>query len=331
MRWNNISSKTKDWHVLEFITPISENASINDNFIIRGTAINETTTHNNHKYIAEELEKAAPSLVGRPLLVDHDNRVESIKGKVNDSYYDSLSKSIKFEAKVMDTKIKEMIKDGRISNVSIGAFAEDLIKEESTGALIAKGLKIVELSLVAVPADNQATFASAMANNFQIKESLEIAKEEIKDESYLLGERRIGQMTEKKEALQESESSEKSQKILEENVKLQEELKALKEEKRNALIESYNKLCEDKKVNKKDMTKASEETMKSLIEQLKEITVREEKKELKSQVVQEVPKELEDFVFESSSEVRGLGVWKMPDSNRLRQLHTNLPFKINGS
>ena len=77
---NAVSKKEKStsWHELRFTTPITENADINDDFIIRGVAINETTTHNGHKYIAEELAKAAPGLMGKPLLVDHDNRVESI-------------------------------------------------------------------------------------------------------------------------------------------------------------------------------------------------------------------------------------------------------------
>ena len=104
--------KKGDWKVLEFFTPIIEFGSVNNDFIIKGNAITETTTSNGHKYIAEELEKAAPGLQGKPLLIDHDNSVASIKGKVIKSHWDPMSKSIKFEAKIMDKAIKEMVADG---------------------------------------------------------------------------------------------------------------------------------------------------------------------------------------------------------------------------
>ena len=167
-------SENKNWQLIEFFSPITESSMIGDDFVIRGVAISETTTHNNHKYIAEELQKASSSLIGKPLLVDHDNRIESIKGRISDALFDVNAKHIKFEAKVMDKNIREMIKDGRINSVSVGAFAEDLIHEEATGAYIAKGIKFAELSLVAVPADENANFAMAMAKSFALKESLKL-------------------------------------------------------------------------------------------------------------------------------------------------------------
>lgn len=314
-------SEQKDWHVLEFNTPISENAFVNDEFIIKGTAISETTTHNNHKYIAEELEKAAPSMQGRPLLVDHDNRIESIKGKVVNSYFDASKRQIMFEAKVMDKNIREMIRDGRISNVSIGAYAEDLVKDDVSEAYIAKGIKIAELSLVAVPADENASFAMAMANNIAVKESMSptvvssMVTSNINEGSNTqthtyTNERRYDKMEVEKALVEKSEMDA----VIAEKATLVAELNQLKAEKRANKVSEYKKLCTEKKIAEKDVSKMSEETIDVLIETVKDIQVNlpmVEKKELKS-VVNEYSDIADNFMIERSSD--GLSIFMMPDS-----------------
>ena len=320
----------ESWHVLEFNTPILEKIESTDGLMIKGSAITETTTHNGHKYIAEELQKAVASLNGRPLLVDHENKVENIKGVVNKAWWNEANKSIDFEAKVMDKNIKEMIKDGRVNKVSIGAYAEDLVKEEETNNYIAKGIRIAELSLVAVPADENANFAMAMTKSISLKESMDMAKcpecekmipkdqmkkhmsdkhsapeESFKSEpeSYSRNVRRLSEMTEEK-ALQESE-----------NVKLREEITQLKNERKQSMISEYKRICAEKKVNAKDVSSMSEETIKALTEQVSEIKVFEEKKEMKSEIktVAEFPKEMDNFVVERSQYVKGSAFWVMPD------------------
>ncbi len=167
----------KDWKVLEFVIPITETTLAGGDFIIKGSAINETTTRNNVKYIAQELEKAAPSFRNKPLLLDHKNEVKNIVGRTTEGVnYNPIKKAIDFEAKIMDKEIQKMISDGRIQDVSIGARVEDL-KEEKDGSMKAIGLEGMEISLVAVGGDPQANFAKAMADNFQIKEILKMAEE----------------------------------------------------------------------------------------------------------------------------------------------------------
>lgn len=319
----------KDWHLMEFYSPIMEFTEVakegfEPDFLIKGVAISETTTHNNHKYIAEELQKATASMIGKPLLVDHSNTIESIKGRVTDALFDVAAKHIKFEAKVMDKQIKEMIKDGRISNVSIGAFAEDLVHEEKTGAYIAKGIKIAELSLVAVPADENACFAMAMANNYGLKEAMESEKKKCPDcgkmiekdkmkkhmqdmhesysESEISIERREGEMTEENKLTEQIEA----------NKKLMEEVTALRNEKRQNLISEYKKLCVEKKVGEKDVSKVSEETISLLMEQVKEIKVAE-KIETKSVVSEPAVEGIDNFMVEKSN--KGYAIWAMPDKS----------------
>ena len=137
-------------------------------FMIAGIAINATTTSNNHRFLTEELINAASSLNGRPLLVDHKNEVDSIKGRVTFSGFNEISNRIDFKAKVVDNKIKQMIKDGLINSVSVGATVKEM--EESEGFLIPRGIEFKELSLVAVPADANATFNIALKEAYEILE-----------------------------------------------------------------------------------------------------------------------------------------------------------------
>lgn len=337
----------ENWQMLEFNVPIIENYTINDEFIIKGKAISETTTHNNHKYIAEELEKAAPSLLNKPLLIDHENKVESIKGRVVKSYFDKGDKSVHFEAKVMDKTMREMIKDGRITNVSIGAYAKDLVKEED-GSLIAKDLKVAELSLVAVPADENATIAVAMDRSYQLKESANKIKENARTPGFSMsscmdkmaphvddpgafcrwafdqGLMKFGEnvILTKEEVERDVKKFNETQEIIERRFGEMEELETLKKElaflkeenqrfkveKKSQLTQEYKRLCQEKGIKEKDVEKVSEDVIIQLIEHLREIP---EKKEMKSEIVRETPKEIENYVYERSG--KGYALWAKPD------------------
>lgn len=161
---------------LNFNVPIMETTNskglsaeefLNNDFFIEGIAINATTTSNNHKFLAEELEKSAEGLNGVPLLVDHRNEVDAIKGRVVNSYFDNVNNNVRFKAKIMDDTIKQMIRDGRLNSVSIGATVNNL--EEEDDALIPRGIEFKELSVVAVPADSQATFSVALMEAYKSK------------------------------------------------------------------------------------------------------------------------------------------------------------------
>jgi len=168
---DNSSVDNKDWRVLEFYVPIEESVhSESEDFFIKGVAINETTTLNNVKYVAEELQKAAPSFRNVPILLDHRNEVKNIVGRTTENVnWSSTFNRIDFEAKIMDKGIIEMIKDGRIGSVSIGAKVDDLT-EEKDGSMKAIGIRGLELSLVAVPGDNQANLAQALEQCHHLKE-----------------------------------------------------------------------------------------------------------------------------------------------------------------
>ncbi len=150
---------------LSYSVDISEASTENGDFIIQGTAINATTTDNGHRFLVEELRPAAKGMTGIPLLVDHDALVSNIKGRVLVGTFNEEQEKIDFKAKVMDKLTIEMIKDKRINSVSIGANVKE-IEENDDGTITARGIKIKELSLVAVPADDGATFAIAMSEAY---------------------------------------------------------------------------------------------------------------------------------------------------------------------
>ena len=171
-------SVNKDWKVLEFYMPIEENFSDAEDFFIRGVAINETTTLNNVKYVAEELEKAAVTFRNVPILLDHKNEIRNIVGRTTERVnFNSSRKRIDFEGKIMDKEIIEMIKDGRIGSVSIGAKVNDLTEEED-GSMKAIGIRGLEISLVAVPGDSQATLAQAIEKGLVLKEMAQLNQKE---------------------------------------------------------------------------------------------------------------------------------------------------------
>ena len=161
----------KNWRVMEFCVPIKEAVPVGDDFVIRGIAINETTTRNGITYVAEELEKAAPSFKNKPIMVDHSSDIKDIVGRTTENVaFNSINKAIEFEGRIMDTRIKEMIKDGRITDVSIGAMIEDLVEDKKNHTMTAVGLEGLELSLVAIPGDPGAGLANALHESFKVKE-----------------------------------------------------------------------------------------------------------------------------------------------------------------
>jgi len=155
--------------ILEYFVPIESSAELDGDFTINGIAINETTTSNGHKFIGEELAKSAHTLIGVPLLKDHDNSIDSIVGKVNAARWDEALRNIPFKAIIKDQKVKQLIKDGLLSTVSVGAHVKpEDIEEAENGDIIPHNISFKELSVVAVPADGGATFSMALNSAYKL-------------------------------------------------------------------------------------------------------------------------------------------------------------------
>ena len=148
--------KQKDWKRLAWVTKITEavvtpnSSKKKDVMTISGVAIGASESRNGITYIPSELEKAAKTLQGKPLMMDHSGSVKDIVGRITSAKYNALLEAIEFEASVMEPKIQEMINDGRITDVSIGAIVGDLA-EQKDGMIYAINIEFLELSLVAIP------------------------------------------------------------------------------------------------------------------------------------------------------------------------------------
>lgn len=168
-----VEKSKKDWNIMEFCVPITEAHSSGKDFIIKGVAINETTTRNGITYVAEELSKAAASFRNKPILKDHDPMIDNIVGRTTENVvWNETNKRIDFEARIVDEDIKSKIESGLITDVSIGAKVVDIIEDKKAGTLTAIGIEGLEISLVAVPGDPGANIANAMHESFTLKEHL---------------------------------------------------------------------------------------------------------------------------------------------------------------
>ncbi len=176
--------KTEKHNVhVNFSAPIQLNEKLReayrteDKFMVHGTAINVTTTRNNVKYLTEELEKSAASLVGKPLLLDHKREVLNIRGRVTNAYFSE--NGVQYEAFVSDPQIAKMIEQELINQVSIGATVEYLAKEGEgdDAVMVARGIHFEELSFVPVPGDPGASVAASLAEAFKEDENMNVKEE----------------------------------------------------------------------------------------------------------------------------------------------------------
>ena len=159
----------KDWRVLQFVTPKIKcgygKEGHKDEFFITGEAIHATTTRNGTTFTVHELQQSSAGLVGKPLLKDHNNSVDSIVGRVVAAKWSQEKNATVFKAKITDPTAKANIENGNITSVSVGAMVDDVEEIEADGKTTynLKGVQFLELSLVAIPADPSAGFGFEQA------------------------------------------------------------------------------------------------------------------------------------------------------------------------
>ena len=168
--------------IIEYITPITfteaqiiEGCSKKSPLKISGVAIDETISYNNLKYTKEELKKAAPSLSDKPILKDHKNEIDSLVGRTSVSSFNEIQNQVLYDGFIMDKNTIEMIEDGRIKNVSIGAKVERLRREnpkDSNSPLIAEGISFLELSVTPVQGVQNATISQAISEKFNLGDKM---------------------------------------------------------------------------------------------------------------------------------------------------------------
>ncbi len=309
---------------LNFQVPIKQNSFFNGEFIIKGTAITSTITDTNHKFLPEELSLAAKTMQGIPLLIDHDNRVESIKGRVREGVFDAVSQSLEFEAIVMDKPIQDKIKEGLLDSVSIGATVQDI--EEEDGVFVPRGIKIRELSLVAVPADENAKFkVVSNAKDFQmaLTQALELANPKLiisakapATESFhetsnnILEKSRSprNQGTERGlvDMEKETEITELKTQLAEQEAKIAK----FEAKERKSLEESYSTLCKEKNVEAMDIKEVDNKMLGLLVQQVLSVKLADVDEKPK-ETTPEPKEESKEKVEEPEEDVEEAGKYKI--------------------
>lgn len=308
--WKKSKEELKDWHKLDFVIPITESISeaIIDGLTvkrIKGVAINATTTRNGITYSEKELMKSASTLINKPLLKDHDNKIDSIIGKVKEAHYNAIEKRVEFEAIVMDEDVKKKLDMGLLSSVSIGAMVKNL--NETKEGVMAEGIDFVELSLVAVPADPDAGFDITHA----LSESLKLKKEEEETNSYLSELDINNQYNYKEVNRMESEIEDMKAKLLEKEKlisELSQENSAFKEakmkEKKESLMIKFNEFLTLNELEASDTSTASIETLEFITSKINKKKIEVKKNDVKKAEEEVAEKKSETIIPEVKVEAK---------------------------
>lgn len=311
-----------------------------DKIKVGGVAIREGISRNGVMYLANELAKFAPTLENRPILKDHESRTDNTIGKVTKGVSVENGKQVMYSGWIKEdgTGIVEKIKDGRISEVSIGAMCGKLVKEsEDSDILIAKDMTAMEISTTPTPGVHGTSISVQVGKTLQnsINEEVEnyiISREATKlVESYSNDvkssiDTQNNQKEVKMESTQEkTEVTTTSEAVTKETLELKAKLliaeqavASMKETQRLEAIAAYKAKCEVKKLPAQDASNMTIETVKALIAVVDSIpAVTENKIEVaekavaKSKAVSSIVTEtaFDGYVIESST-LGGISFYK---------------------
>ena len=165
----------------------------NDFTRVSGFAVHEGT-FNQITILKEELEKSVSSLIGSPILKDHERKADNVVGKVTYADIrvdpDTATPGIYYEADIdkdEESFLKKIEKD-LLNAVSVSFNCEHICSicgkpifecdhwfDNEDFQIIARNMRFHELSVVAVPADSDATVSIEFADD-------EINFEELKNQ-----------------------------------------------------------------------------------------------------------------------------------------------------
>jgi hypothetical protein len=158
------------------------NVSAGEKNLIHGEALHPVKTFhpeewpNVRVYLEEELAKAAGTLVGKPLLLDHQRLLD---GKVLEARYEDGA--IKYVAELNDSEILEKIRSGGIKHVSVEYDWRSL---ERLDGVAPRGIEFVGLSLLEKyePGDPNASVNvwESVIGKLRLMKELSDAREKIK-------------------------------------------------------------------------------------------------------------------------------------------------------
>jgi len=142
---------------------------------ITGVAIDEGTSRNKVYYSADVLEKATASLIGKPLLRDHNwEDVKSIIGKVTHAEFVEGEVIFRAEVDSAETDIIRKMEKGYVSSVSVGSLIDEDPFVDEQNIVHPSFIEFVELSVVTVPGVKNATISQVIHEKFSLKRDEEV-------------------------------------------------------------------------------------------------------------------------------------------------------------
>ena len=137
-----------------------------DRIKVKGVAIRHGISRNGVKYPLEEINKFASTLSGRPFLKDHRAETDNTIGLVEKGFSDGNGVAY-YEGWIKEdgSGIIEKIMDGRVKEVSIGAYVGRIVEEETEDGqmvLVATDMEGLELSTTPTPGIRGTSLKQAM-------------------------------------------------------------------------------------------------------------------------------------------------------------------------
>jgi hypothetical protein len=143
---------------------------------ITGIAVDEGTSRNKVHYAADVLEKSVSTLIGRPLLRDHNwEDVKSVIGKVMNAEYVNGEIIFRAEVDTAETDIIRKMEKGYINAISIGVLTEDDVFVDEQRVAHPHKLEFVELSVVTVPGVPNASISQVLHEKFSLNKEKEVS------------------------------------------------------------------------------------------------------------------------------------------------------------
>ena len=140
---------------------------------VKGIAVRSGLSKNNHMFLPDELEAASKRSAGKtfPLIKDHVATTDNTIGRVQfgEAMVDNQGiTSISFKGFAIEdgSNILNRLKEGVITEVSIGGHAEKMLKEsKDSDVLIPKGIHFGELSTTPAPAVEGTSIGNSINKN----------------------------------------------------------------------------------------------------------------------------------------------------------------------
>ena len=291
---------------------------ISEKINVGGIAVRPGISKNGILYSVEELNNFAPTLAGRPILKDHSGTTDNTIGIVENSTSDSNG-VVSYNGWIKEdgSNILEKINDGRIKEVSIGAFCKQIVKENDDDEYYtAIGVEAMELSTTPVPAVKGTSLSQSLESIE--KHKLDSSVKILPIYEQLNKNVEVSNMTDEekpKEEVAPVEEAPAEEKPAEEEPTAEETPK--KEEK---IVEQSIKLNVDTSKLDESITKL--EKIAKLKEQIKDTGEEVKVDKTHGKVVKETDEEKDDakeatseFIVEASDLGTGFSIYKQPKSD----------------